>query len=433
MLESDEAARRLGVKVATLYAYVSRGLLASHPAPGGRRSLFALDDVERLARRSRQGKSVETRMATVTTGVTQLTDEGPLYRGLRATDLATAASFEEVAEWVWGGTTVPGGTEPPAPVRALDVPGPRVTAGDGLLRPPAVGGGDGRGPATGSGADLRPEVVKATARRVAASMVEALAPPAPSAPSRPEVAAGRSPTAARGRGALAARLAARLSPGSGPGPGPRGERRPGAAGRPRAGHLHHGGPGGRLHPGRPLRRHVGRPGHHRRTPPRWGQPAGLLATGGGPAPRCGTGRRRHPAVAAACSRASGTRSTSTVTPASSHCSGCSRSWPRPRTSSWFASLVDLAAEHACPAPQRGPGPGRHGVGHRDAPRRRADPVHRGPGGRMDGPLPRGAGGAAAALPGAGRLCRPGSDRARPGWPLRAAPRQDGPVAPTLLA
>ena len=34
MLESAEAARRLGVKLPTLYAYVSRGLLVSHPAPG---------------------------------------------------------------------------------------------------------------------------------------------------------------------------------------------------------------------------------------------------------------------------------------------------------------------------------------------------------------------------------------------------------------
>src|SRR5580704_16957620 len=101
MLESEEAARRLGVKVTTLYAYVSRGLLVSHPAPTGRRSLFEMDDLERLARRSRQGKAVETRMATITTAITQLTDEGPLYRGVRATDLATESTFEEVAVWLW--------------------------------------------------------------------------------------------------------------------------------------------------------------------------------------------------------------------------------------------------------------------------------------------------------------------------------------------
>ena len=109
MLESDESARRLGVKVTTLYAYVSRGLLVSHPAASGRRSLFDMDEVERLSRRSRQGKSVETRMATVTTGITQLTDEGPIYRGRRATELATEATYEEVAELLWSGFGDPEG------------------------------------------------------------------------------------------------------------------------------------------------------------------------------------------------------------------------------------------------------------------------------------------------------------------------------------
>ena len=101
MLESEEAARRLGVKVSTLYAYVSRGLLVSHRAGSGRRSLFEADEVERLARRSRQGKATETRMVTITTAITQLTDEGPIYRGRRATELAASWSFEEVAEWLW--------------------------------------------------------------------------------------------------------------------------------------------------------------------------------------------------------------------------------------------------------------------------------------------------------------------------------------------
>ncbi len=104
MLESDEAARRLGVKMATLYAYVSRGLLVSHPSPTGRRRLFDVDEVERLARRSRQGKAVETRMATITTGITQLTDDGPVYRGLPGHRPGHPIPFEEVAEWLWEST-----------------------------------------------------------------------------------------------------------------------------------------------------------------------------------------------------------------------------------------------------------------------------------------------------------------------------------------
>jgi citrate synthase len=103
MLQSEEAARRLGVKVSTLYAYVSRGLLASHPEPDGRRSLFALADIEQLARRRRNGSRDEGGgLVTVTTGVTQLRAGGPYYRGHPATELASRMTFEEVAALLWG-------------------------------------------------------------------------------------------------------------------------------------------------------------------------------------------------------------------------------------------------------------------------------------------------------------------------------------------
>ena len=102
MLESEEAARRLGVKVSTLYAYVSRGLLVSQPDPVRRGSLFDLDQVEALATRSRGGRQTATRMATITTGVTQLNQElGPIYRGHLATELARESPFEDVAELLW--------------------------------------------------------------------------------------------------------------------------------------------------------------------------------------------------------------------------------------------------------------------------------------------------------------------------------------------
>ena len=214
MLESDEAARRLGVKVTTLYAYVSRGLLVSHPAPEGRRRLFALDDVERLARRSRQGKTVETRMATVTTGVTQLTDDGPLYRGVRATDLAATTCFEDVADWLWrgpAGSTGAGPVPPEAfdPWTALDlmVP-PELSPSDRIRWVVVMAGAHNR-----LRSDLRPEAVTANAARVAATMVEALARPGPgTAP--PEVPLVL-PDGRDRPHALAARLAARLSPAPG--------------------------------------------------------------------------------------------------------------------------------------------------------------------------------------------------------------------------
>jgi citrate synthase len=210
MLESDEAARRLGVKVATLYAYVSRGLLVSHPSPSGRRSLFALDDVERLARRSRQGKSVESRMVTVTTGVTQLTDEGPVYRGRRATDLAVTTAYEDVAEWLWNAPTGSGDVgvqQVFEPWTGFDLgPPPEMTAPDRMRWVVVMAGARDR-----LRSDLRPETVIGTAARVAASMVEALAWPTPASSSRPEVPLVLPDGRERPR-AMAARLAARLSP-----------------------------------------------------------------------------------------------------------------------------------------------------------------------------------------------------------------------------
>jgi citrate synthase len=173
MLESDEAARRLGVKVSTLYAYVSRGLLVSHRAASGRRSLFEVDEVERLARRSRQGKVTETRMVTITTAITQLSDEGPIYRGRRATELAASWSFEDVAEWLWetapsdddGRQRRSGGWQP------FELELPPDIGPAGRMRWATVMAGA-RDPLR---ADLRPEAVTRAARRLAASMVAVVA------------------------------------------------------------------------------------------------------------------------------------------------------------------------------------------------------------------------------------------------------------------
>ena len=102
MLTTEEAARRLGVKVPTLYAYVSRGLLQSHPDPSRRGSLFDLGEIEALAARSRGGRQTATRLATITTAVTQLDQQlGPIYRGRPATELALTSTFEDVAELLW--------------------------------------------------------------------------------------------------------------------------------------------------------------------------------------------------------------------------------------------------------------------------------------------------------------------------------------------
>jgi citrate synthase len=147
MLTSTEAAARLGVKVSTLYVYVSRGLLVSHRAPEGRRSLFRVEDVEALARRSRGGRSVESRLAVVTTAITELRADGPSFRGRSAIGLAAGTSPEEVAELLWNagpGSWAPTPIDPPpglAPRDRMPWTVVMVGAADPLrsdLRPSAV-------------------------------------------------------------------------------------------------------------------------------------------------------------------------------------------------------------------------------------------------------------------------------------------------------
>jgi excisionase family DNA binding protein len=54
-LTVDEAARRLGIKRATLYAYVSRGLLKSYRQGIKRRRLYRRTEVEALLRLAPSG------------------------------------------------------------------------------------------------------------------------------------------------------------------------------------------------------------------------------------------------------------------------------------------------------------------------------------------------------------------------------------------
>jgi citrate synthase len=108
-LSSKEAARRLGVSPATLYAYVSRGLLRSQPTAGQRERRYRADDVSRLKRRREVGRKAEAIAANaldfgtpVLESSLTLIENGRLfYRGHDATRLARNASLEQVAQLLW--------------------------------------------------------------------------------------------------------------------------------------------------------------------------------------------------------------------------------------------------------------------------------------------------------------------------------------------
>ena len=129
---------------------------------------------------------METRLATITTGITQLTDDGPVYRGRGP---PTWPPHGRSRMWPTGSGT------PRANVTAGGSPGDAdgepSRAGAPAWAPVALGplpeiGSSDRmrwavvmaGALDPLRADLRPEAVTRTARQVAASMVEVLAPPA---------------------------------------------------------------------------------------------------------------------------------------------------------------------------------------------------------------------------------------------------------------
>jgi citrate synthase len=111
-LSAREASALLDVKLATLYAYTSRGLVRSIPGERGRARLYLRRDLERLrARRDARAGHGPVAAAALQFGepvldssITEISlERGPLYRGQVAVELAEAdAGFESVAELLWG-------------------------------------------------------------------------------------------------------------------------------------------------------------------------------------------------------------------------------------------------------------------------------------------------------------------------------------------
>jgi citrate synthase len=108
-LTAREAAAELGVSPATLYAYVSRGLVRSEPVSGKRARRYRAEDVRALReRRAPRGKGEKTGHEAppwsqpVLASEISLIGEGELYyRGVDAAELARHASLETAASLLW--------------------------------------------------------------------------------------------------------------------------------------------------------------------------------------------------------------------------------------------------------------------------------------------------------------------------------------------
>jgi citrate synthase len=203
-LPAAETAQRLGIKLPTLYAYVSRGLITARRPADSRASFFAPGEVERL--RSRPARAAQPELE-IASAVTLLRPDGLFYRGHGAVALSRERSYEEVAELLWHASL---NAQTPWPVEdAAAAAAKQAQAG----LPPDVLPLERLAVAVAAIApldplrfDLTPTAVERAARRLIATMVAAL-PGAARPPARGDVRGV--PLASSIAGILAAALSRR--------------------------------------------------------------------------------------------------------------------------------------------------------------------------------------------------------------------------------
>ncbi len=111
-LSGREAAAELGVKLPTLYAYVSRGLIRSEPAgETGRNRRYRAEDVRKLKERKEQRRdpsrltenALHWGAPVMESAITLIADGRLYYRGRDAVALSKSHTLEQVAELIWIG------------------------------------------------------------------------------------------------------------------------------------------------------------------------------------------------------------------------------------------------------------------------------------------------------------------------------------------
>ena len=106
LLTARQTADRLGVKLDTLYAYVSRGRLRSVMVPGTRERRYRSEDVEALlggrsVARPPGGAGPEVSMSPIGSSICLIEGGRFYYRGQDAVRLAEGVALEDVARLLW--------------------------------------------------------------------------------------------------------------------------------------------------------------------------------------------------------------------------------------------------------------------------------------------------------------------------------------------
>src|SRR5476651_1464726 len=111
-LSAREASAELAIYPATLYAYVSRGLIRSEPSPDSRSHRYRAEDVRGLKERRtpspepRGLRSFDADLPVMDSAIGTITEDGPIYRGVNCIDLAQKDTLEHTATLLWDVTGV---------------------------------------------------------------------------------------------------------------------------------------------------------------------------------------------------------------------------------------------------------------------------------------------------------------------------------------
>src|SRR4030081_2935204 len=111
-LSAREASAQLAISQATLYAYVSRGLIRSEPSPDSRSHRYRAEDVRSLKERRtpspepRGLRSFDADLPVMDSAISTITEDGPIYRGVNCIDLANKDTLEHAATLLWDVTAV---------------------------------------------------------------------------------------------------------------------------------------------------------------------------------------------------------------------------------------------------------------------------------------------------------------------------------------
>ena len=111
-MSAREASAELAISPATLYAYVSRGLIRSEPSSDSRSHRYRAEDVRGLKERRtpspepRGLKSFDADLPVMDSSIATITEDGPIYRGVNCIDLAETDTLEHAATLLWDVTGV---------------------------------------------------------------------------------------------------------------------------------------------------------------------------------------------------------------------------------------------------------------------------------------------------------------------------------------